>query len=112
MYSFPHIAYFNVMADMRNTMFAKTHFFDVCSDENAAADAQELLRETPTYIVWMDVSEETWTIHEKLFRNGAPSGQRELVRSYEKLINSGKYELLWEGTIDASDPLYLWRLKE
>ena len=109
MFSFPHISYFNVMSDLRNDLFAKTHFFDVCSDKVAASDAECLLREPPTYIVWMDISENAWNVHEDLFRNGNMCGQREIKNAYEELVNTGEYQLLWDGVVGSSDPIFVWR---
>ena len=112
MFSFPHISYFNVMSDLRTDTFAKTHFFDVCSDEIAIKDAEFIRNNNPTYIVWMELQEEAWTVHEELFRDGQPSGQRAFRKVYRELLWSGKYGLLYRGRIAASDPIYVWRLVE
>lgn len=108
LYSFPHIAYFNVMAELPSPTFAKTHYFDVCSDAQAEADAMVLLENPPDFIVWMDMPEETWLIHEELFRNEESSGQRAIQKSYQDLVGSGNYTLLGVYHIYSSDPIYLW----
>lgn len=108
LFSFPHIAYFNVMSDLPSPTFSKTHYFDVCSDEQAVADAQVLLQSKPDFIVWMEMPEETWVIHEEAFRAGMASGQRQLAEAYQTLVESGEYTLLGIYTINYSDPIYLW----
>lgn len=108
LYSFPHIAYFNVMANLPSPTFAKTHYFDVCSDNQAKADATVLLQNPPDFIVWMDMPEETWLIHEELFRNEETSGQRDIQKAYQALVGSGSYSLLGVYRIYSSDPIYLW----
>lgn len=108
MYTFPHIAYFNVMSELESPTFSKTHYFDVCCDEQAAADAEVLLSNSPDFIVWLEMSEETWQIHEEAFRMGERSGQREIQRAYQELISTNDYILLGKYNIHFSDPIYLW----
>lgn len=109
LYSFPHINYFNVMFDMDSPTFAKVHYFDVCPDDVASADADILLKEEPDFIVWLELSEADWTAHEAMFRNGQRSGQRDIAEAYDELTKSGMYELLGEYNIGGhSSPLYIW----
>ncbi len=112
MVTFPHISCFNVMSGLKNNLFAKTHFFDVCCDDVAIADAERLKADPPTYLVWMDISQSAWTVHEELFRGGEPCGQHALQEAYEELVASGNYTLLWKGYVWASDPISVWRLNE
>ena len=108
LYSFPHIAYFNVMAELPSPTFAKTHYFDVCSDSQAESDAAVLLENPPDFIVWMEMPEETWVIHEDAFRGGEYSGQRSIQQAYRTLTEGGDYTLLGVYHIYNSDPIYLW----
>jgi len=112
LYSFPNSTYFNVMADLNSTTFAKVHYFDVCSDPIASKDAENLLSNNPTFIVWFDMTEEAWLVHEKIFRDSKSSGQRDIQDAYNYLTKSKRYVLLWKGKIDNSDPIYIWGLKD
>lgn len=108
LYSFPHITYFNVMSDLVSPTFAKVHYFDVCCDDVAISDAKLLAAHPPNFIVWLDFSEEVWDIHEKFFRNGQSSGQREIKDIYDDLVSSGNYVLLGTYVIENSDPIFIW----
>jgi hypothetical protein len=108
MYTFPHICYFNIMAQLPYPTFAAVHYFDVCPDDIAKADAVALLDNKPEFIVWMELTEAEWKFHEDYFRAGAVSGQRALQAAYTTLTSSGDYELLWQGTIEHSDPVFIW----
>ncbi len=112
LYTFPHMNYFNVMSSLQSTTFAKVHYFDVCSDEVASNDAEYLLKNEPTFIIWLDFSEVTWEFHEKVFRGKARSGQRDLLDTYNKLTASGDYILLWEGKIDYSNLIHIWGIDD
>lgn len=108
LYAFPHMNYFNVMSELPSPTFAKVHYFDVCSDDQAIKDAELLLETPPSFIIWMEFTEEEWTVHEDYFRNGNRSGQREIQDAYYSLINSGEYTLAGVYNINFSDPIYLW----
>ncbi len=111
MYTFPHINYFNVMADMDSPTFSKVQYFDVCPDEVAENDAIILMNSLPTFIVWMDFDENLWEIHEDYFRAGNVSGQRSIQNAYQRLTQSGQYECLGIFTLsDTASPIYIWHL--
>lgn len=111
-YSFPHINYFNVMAGLPSPTFGKVHYFDVCPDFIASQDAAILLERKPTFIIWMEMPESTWKIHEELFRDKGRSGQRDIQQSVNYLVSSNEYILLGEYNIDNSDPIYIYGLKD
>ena len=96
LYTFPHIkAFDNIFGTMPPT-FADVHYWDVCPDAIAVADSEVLRANPPKAIVYMDLTEDAWEIHERVFRNGAESGQREIKRFIDEGIQSGQYKVLNE----------------
>lgn len=65
--------------------FAYTDYFDVCNDDCARTNAAQIKEAMPKMIVFMDFPEYTWELHERLFRNSKPSGQREIKRVVEEI---------------------------
>lgn len=112
MYTFPHINYFNVMGDLNAPTFAKVHYFDVCPDNVAVSDARILKNTKPTFIVWMELPEQVWGLHEKLFRAGNRSGQRIIKKVIEAKVNSGDYTLLGKYILGASNPVYIYGIND
>lgn len=110
MYTFPHINYFNVMSKLDTPTFGKVHYFDVCPDKVAVLDADILYKHKPTFLVYQELPEETWKIHEQIFRNGNESGQRKIEEFIEHEINNKSYTLLGIFTISNSNPIYVWGL--
>lgn len=111
LYSFPHINYFNVMTGLDSPTFAKVHYFDVCPDKVAVNDAELLIEKLPTFIVWQELSENEWELHENLFRNGNKSGQRHLKLAVEKLFDT-RYVFLGKFIFNESDPVYVYGLND
>lgn len=112
LYSFPHINYFNVMADLLSPTHAKVHYFDVCSDEIAENDAEKLRENPPTFIIWMRLPEETWLLHEKIFRAGNRSGQRSLQDWFLSCLSSGNYIELGTFVVEDSDPIMVYGIND
>ena len=108
MYSFPHINYFNVMAGLPSPTFGKVDYFDVAPDNLAIRDADLIRQQPPTFLVWMQLTDDEWNAHEATFRGGRESGQRELQRTFEQLKVSGKYRSLGRFTVGESDPIDIY----
>jgi hypothetical protein len=90
-FAFPHMQIFNVMTGRINTNFTPVTWFDVCPDQYAKSTAQWIDKVRPKIIIYMHVSKTALEVHEKLFRNGNPSGQREIIKVINKLVKSGEY---------------------
>ncbi len=112
MYTFPHINYFNVMADLNSPAFCKVHYFDVCSDKQAISDAKQLEEDLPTFIIWQELSKSDWVTHEEIFRNGNPSGQRKLREFVYKKAKNGTYKLIGKYQFNQSSTIYVWGLDD
>jgi Dolichyl-phosphate-mannose-protein mannosyltransferase len=110
LYSFPHINYFNVMADLPSPTFGRVDYFDVAPDSLAILDADLLRQHPPTFLVWMELTPAEWSTHEALFRGGRESGQREIRRVFDELVASGTYRELGRFRVGESDPIGIYIL--
>lgn len=100
---FPYMQIFNVMTGRTNTNFTPVTWFDVCPDKYAESTAQWVDKVRPKVIVYMHVSKTALNTHEKLYRNGHPSGQREIMKVISKLVNSGEYVVIDSFTQDEGE---------
>jgi hypothetical protein len=92
-FTFPSIPLFYVLSGHYPTTFALVGYWDVCPDWVARADARRLLAHPPAVIVVLDLPPSVWAFHEKAFRAGRPSGQREIVAALEQIVSGGHYDL-------------------
>lgn len=68
-FTFPHIKFFNILSHRYNMpTFTSNYFFDTCSDYYAIQDYNILKENYPDIIVWCDLGEDCWNIHEDKFR--------------------------------------------
>ncbi len=65
-----------------------SHNIDVVNDEFARSEAARLLNARPAVIIYYPTPEWSLRADEKLWRNGARSGQRDLIAAIEKLAAS------------------------
>lgn len=96
-YQFANIPLFNVLTKRKIPTYAPVCYWDVCPDGVAEQAARTLWENPPKIVLWAKMSEETWRLHEIYFRDGAPSGQREIGRFYEEYVvshytKSGEYD--------------------
>lgn len=82
----PHLAMLYWLAERRPATYAPVSYFDVCPDYVATADSQKILNDPPKIIVWEKFPEEWDQFHERLFRGGKRSGQRDLAAAINQLI--------------------------
>ena len=89
---YPHLPIFYVLADCRPATYAPIHFWDVCPDEVAEVDAEQLLASPPKVIVFVEIPESVVETLEAYFRGGKRSGQRAIDAAISKL--SPGYDLV------------------
>jgi hypothetical protein len=105
-YFFPHLAIFNVLTERTNSCFVPIAFFDVCPDAAALQAAEYLQSKKPQLIVWMQLQENVWTTHEKMYREGKPSGQRQIAAAIEALKARGDYVVVYQShDVGGYDPV-------
>lgn len=109
LYQFPNIPLFNVLTN-RRTLYVAIPYFDVCPDSLAMQSSEELKENPPKLVLWANLSEERWMIHEECFRGGFASGQRQIQEFYNSVVTE-KYELLGEFDNNEGETLELWKRK-
>ena len=102
---FPHMLIFNVMSGRTNSNFVPVTWFDVCPDQYAISTAEWIERTRPKIIINMIISKLAIDVHEKLFRNGNKSGQREIMKVINELKMNGDYVVIdtFNGSGDSPD---------
>lgn len=107
LYQFPNMLLFNVLTE-RKTIYGAVPYFDVCPDNLAIESAAYLEQNQPELVLYSELNEGRWDIHELYFRNGAISGQRKIQEFYEKTVKNTYRQL---GAYDnrSGDPLCLWK---
>jgi hypothetical protein len=93
-YIFPHMPMFYLLANRPHKTFSAVHYFDVCSDALAKSDANIVVNTKPKVIVYMEFPEKIWSLHEKIFRDGKRSSQRDFKEFIERVKNDGEYKVV------------------
>jgi len=91
-YTYPFLTLFNYVSDRMQPTFSPVHYFDVCPDYIAIMDAAKLRDNPPRMIIYMEVPAKVFKLHEDIFRNGQPSGQRQLLAAIEEIIIKYHYK--------------------
>lgn len=104
---YPHLPILYYLSGRSPATFAIVHWFDVCSDRTAIADARTILRIKPAVLVDFEVSKEEYTGHERFFRGGRRLGQRKLAKAVHKL--TGRYhQVLHLQTPSEDRAIRIW----
>ncbi|MBV9295104.1 MAG: glycosyltransferase family 39 protein [Acidobacteriaceae bacterium] len=93
-FTFPHMPMFNFITGHPQPTFAPVHYWDVCPDYIAIADAARVKAAKPAIIVEMDMPEWLWGDGEMTFRQGNRSGQREIKNVIAEFAVSDDYRLM------------------
>lgn len=107
LYQFPNILLFNVLTE-RKTIYGAVPYFDVCPDDLAVESAEYLKKNLPELVLYSELNEERWNIHELYFRNGETSGQRKIQEFYNDIVKNNYRQLGWYNN-RSGDPLCLWK---
>lgn len=85
-YTYPEFGLLYTLSGANPPTWASSPNFDVVSDSLARDDAERLLQHPPEVIVYARPTEEDQRVQEALWRDGQPSGQRDLVRAVDSLL--------------------------
>jgi hypothetical protein len=91
--TFPTIPLFNFVNRRSQPTFAPVHYWDVCPDDVARRDAQQIKAARPRMIVNLKLADWIWKDHDAGWRGGRRSGQREFQDAIDTLTASGDYRL-------------------
>lgn len=106
-YGFPHVKIFNVLTKNSNmNTFVPVPFYDVCPDTYAIKDAKKLENNNPDIVIWVDIPYAI-EVHESIFRDGKPLGQRKIVEWFSNEVKNKNYIL-----IGQYDSVYIYKLND
>ncbi len=104
-FGFPYVKVYNVFLENYNMdNFVPVLFYDVCSDAYAESDAKILSKNQPDIVVWHDI-DNCMEVHEELFRDGEPLGQRKIQKWFSSAVKTD-YEL-----IGQVEDVFVYKLK-
>ncbi|MFZ1916988.1 MAG: hypothetical protein WAU58_05400 [Terriglobales bacterium] len=89
-FAFPELAFFYGATERRPATLSGSHNMDLVSDSFARQEAERLLQARPAVLIYAPVSESVLRSDEEFWRNGKPSGQRDLIASIEALAREYK----------------------
>jgi hypothetical protein len=88
---YPELGFFYGATERRPATFSGSHNFDVVPDSMAKDEATRLLRARPAVLVYAPTSEEFLRANEGYWRNGKPSGQRDIIAAVETLAQEYQF---------------------
>lgn len=107
MFQFSSIPLFNLLAE-RKSVYVAIPYFDVCPDDLAISAAEELKANLPKLVLFDELSEWRWVLHEEVFRNSNLSGQREILNFYTDYVKRF-YRLLGTYNNNVGENVCLWK---
>ncbi len=108
-----HLSGMYYVEGLKPFTFAYTDYFDVCNDTCARKNAEAIKREKPKMIIYMEFHPSIWEEHEKLFRNGHPSGQRDIRQTIFNMASEYRLIKIYNEDKSFLDDftLYIWLRK-
>lgn len=107
--TFPNIPVFYLLSDRKPPGKAIVHWFDFLPDEIAVKEAEAIKKNPPKVIVYLDLGPIVWNMHENLFRDSKPSGQRKIVEAFMGVIKSKKMHISKKYELPYDVTLTIWR---
>lgn len=101
-FTYPEMGLLYALSGRVPPTWAGSHNIDVVSDALARQDAARLLRARPGVILYARPSEANLRAEEATWRNGKPSGQRDLVAALDRLVAG--YRLAGTFCLRSGDP--------
>ena len=109
-YVFPNISGLYVLSNRWPKSKAIVSWFDFLPDQPAREEAERLSAAPPQLIVDLDMPEQVWTTHERLFRNGKTIGQRAIKDAIRKLTaDTMQYDLIYMKKLPDGCSLSIWQ---
>lgn len=93
-YEFPNFTLFNCLTERELGTFAVSHYMDVCPDNILLDDLNRIKCHMPEMFIWVEVSESSWDLNEKIFRGGRLSASRDMIAFYRGTIKK-EYSLVY-----------------
>lgn len=107
-FTYPEFGLVYALADRNPPTLAGSHNIDVVPDGFAKQEAERLLANPPKAILYARPAEADLLDDERIWRNGQPSGQRDLIAALDKI--TAHYDLVTTFVLKAGDtPIRLYR---
>jgi len=101
-FTYPEMGLLYSLTDRRPPTWAGSHNIDVINDLFAREEAMRLVGARPAVIIYYDLPNEALHWDELFWRDGRPSGQRDLVAAIKSLVAG--YQLAGTYVIAPGDP--------
>lgn len=96
-WGFPYPKVYNLFQNNYNMVgFVPILFYDVCADDYAISDAETLRNNEPDIVVWLDMPG-AMEIHEEIYRDGKPLGQRHIQKWFSE-VKDTDYTLVGQAS--------------
>jgi hypothetical protein len=106
-FTYPELGIFYGITGRRPATFSASHNIDVAPDRFAKQEAERLLRVRPAVLIYGPLPPGLLESDERFWRNGQPSGQRDLIQAVETLAR--EYKLVRVFKLYPSDhPVYVF----
>ena len=90
------------------SLYVPILYFDVCSDSIANSVADTLAKDEPMLILFHEMEEWRWAVHESVFRNSERCGQRNILNFYNNFVKAN-YRLLGKFDNNMGENICLWK---
>jgi Dolichyl-phosphate-mannose-protein mannosyltransferase len=106
-FTYPEMGLLYALSGRNPPTWSGSHNIDVVPDSFAREEAERILRARPAVILYARPSETDLRLEEKVWRNGRPSGQRDIVSALDKLVTD--YQLVDTFCLQSGDnPIRLY----
>lgn len=104
---YPELGLFYGATERMPATFAGSHNMDTVPDSFAREEAQRLLRVRPAVLIYGPKSEQLLMAEEQIWRNGKPSGQRDLLAAVESLAREYRMVRMFR-MYPIGEPVYVF----
>lgn len=105
-WGFPYVKVYNLFQENYNMSgFVPVEFYDVCADDYAKQEAKLLSKNKPDIVIWTDIPK-CIELHESVYRNGDPLGQRDIQKWFSN-VKDTEYTL-----IGQVDDVFIYKLND
>ena len=107
-FAFPNIPIIYLLSDRWPDTKAIITWFDFLNDSDAISESLRLEATPPQTIVYLQLPEDAWNAHERLFRGGKAMGQRHILQYINHYcINQNGYKIVYKNEISEKSHLYI-----
>jgi len=104
---YPELGFFYGATERMPATFSASHNIDVAPDSFAREEAQRLLRVRPAVLIYSPKLDQLLRADEAYWRNGKPSGQRDLVAAVETLAREYRFIRMFR-MYPFQEPVYVF----